>query len=178
MNERDLMICPPGADQAITPAAAMERPLRICVVFDDDDSAQSAEVLIRHVASDYECDRQSFSFDELDPPAPGVAAARSACNSDILVLAVRDDRPLPCHVKSWLSLCIGLRDEDQEGALVVLIAETAQTSNAGSSLFEFLENVAVIGSMAFFPRLRGFDERVNPHRQHLKREDMLCGSSI
>jgi hypothetical protein len=77
-----------------------------------------------------------------------------------------------------LSLCIGLRDEDQEGALVVLIAETAQTSNAGSSLFEFLENVAVIGSMAFFPRLRGFDERVNPHRQHLKREDMLCGSSI
>jgi hypothetical protein len=177
MNERDLKICPPGADQATTPAAVTERPLRICVVFDDDNSAQSAEVLIRRVASDYECDRQSFSFDELDSPAPGVAAARSACNSDIIVFAVRDDRMLPGHVKSWLRLCIGLRDEDQDGALVVLIAAAAHRSNPGSSLLEYLETTAVIGRMAYFPRERGIDERVNPSRKYLKREDMICGSS-
>jgi hypothetical protein len=177
MNEHDLCMCPVGADQASRPAAASERPIRISVVFDDDASAQSAEVLIRHVASDYECDRQSFSFDELDFPAPGVAAAYSACNSDMFVLAVRDDQPLPSHVQSWLGLCIGLRDEDQEGALVVLIAETAPTAKAESSLLEYLENVAVVGSMAFFPRQRGMDERWNPAREYLEREEMICGSS-
>ncbi|HUD48066.1 MAG TPA: hypothetical protein VMR33_14635 [Candidatus Baltobacteraceae bacterium] len=177
MNEQDLCMCPVGADQVSPPAGVTGRPLRICVVFDDDASAQSAEVLIRHVASDYECDRQSFSFEELDPPAPGVAAARSACNSDIIVLAVRNDRMLPSHVKSWLRLCMGLRDEDQEGALVVLIAEAAPSSNSELSLLEFMETVAVNGRMAFFPRQRGFDEVVNSARKHWEREDKLCGSS-
>jgi hypothetical protein len=177
MNDQELCVFPVSADQTSRPAGATERPLRICVVFDDDDSAQSAEVLIRHVASDYECDQQSFSFDELDSPAPGVAAARSACNSDIIVFAVRDDRTLPCHVKSWLRLCIGLRDEDLEGALVVLIAEAAEASNPGSSLLDYLETVAVIGRLAFFPSQRGIDDRLNPAPKHLAVEDMLCGSS-
>jgi hypothetical protein len=154
MNEQGLCMCPVGADEASPPAGEIERPLKICVVFDDDESAESAEVLIRHVTSDYECDRQSFSFDELGPPAPGVAAARSACNSDIIMVAVRDDRMLPSHVKSWLSLCIGLRDEDHEGALIVLVAEAARNSISELSLLEYLESVAVIGRMAFFPRQR------------------------
>jgi hypothetical protein len=174
MNEQDLCMCPVGADQTSPPAGATERPLRICVVFDDDASAQSAEVLIRHVTTGYECERQFFSFGELDPPAPGVAAARSACNSDIIVFAVRDDRTLPCHVKSWLRLCIGLRDEELEGALVVLIAEA---SNPGSSLLEYLEAIAVIGTMEFFSRHRGIDDHLNPARNHLELEDKLCGSS-
>jgi hypothetical protein len=177
MNEQDLCMCPVGADQASPPAAVIERPLKICVVFDDQASAQSAEVLIRHVTAGYECDRQSFSFDELDPPAPGVAAARSASNSDILVVAVRYDHMLPPHVKSWLGLCIGLRDEDQDGALVVVISEAAETSNPGSSLLEYLEAVAVIGRLDFFSRRMDIDERMNPARRHLEREEMLCGLS-
>lgn len=170
-------MCLVGADQKARPAAATERPIKISVVFDEDASAQSAEVLMRHVVSDYECDQQSYSFDELDSPIPGVAAARSACNSDIIVFAVRDDRTVPAHVKVWLRLCLGLRDDDQDGALVLLVAGGAQSSNAGSSLLAFLENVAVVGSMEFFSRQRGMDERWNPTRKHLDMEDMLCGSS-
>jgi hypothetical protein len=177
MNERALMMCPAGTDQASTPAAATERPLRICVVFDDEDSAKSAEVLIQHVASSYDCEKQSFSFDELDPPAPGVAAARSVSDSDIFIFAVHDDRTVPRHVKSWLQLCIGLRDEDQDGALVVLIAEVAQTSYPGSLLLEYLETIAITGRLAFFPSWRGTDDRVNSAPKHLEFEDMLCGSS-
>ena len=177
MNDQELCRCPVGVDQTSRAAGATERPLRICVVFDDDDSAQSAEVLIRQAASDYECDTQSFRFDDLDRPAPVMVAARNASNADILVLTVRDDQMLPSHVKSWLGLCLGLRDEDQEGALVVLIAEAAQTSNPGSSLLEYLETLAVIGRMAFFPRRPGIDDHLNPARIDFDLEAMICGSS-
>jgi hypothetical protein len=93
------------------------------------------------------------------------------------VFAVRDDHMFPSHVKSWLQLCIGLRDEDQEGALVLLIAEAAHTSNAESSLLEYLETVAVVGRMAFFPQQRGNEDRVTPARKQLELEDTICGSS-
>ena len=177
MNEQNLCMCPVSLDQARPPARATERPIKICVVFDDDASAESAEILIRHVVSDSEFDQQSYNFDELDMPIPGVVAARSACNSDIIVFAVQGDRTLPSHVKVWLSLCIRLRGEDQDGALVLLVAERTRTSNAGLSLLAYLKNVAVIGRMAFFPRQRGIDERYYPTRKHFKMEDMLCGSS-
>jgi hypothetical protein len=177
MNEQDSCMCPIGGDQANPPAGGTERPIRISVVFDDDASAQSAEALIRHVTSGYECDKQSFSFDELDPPGPGVAAARSACNSDMIVFAVRDDQTLPAHIKSWLGLCIGLRDEELEGALVVLIAQVAQTGNAGSSLLEYMATVAVVGRMAFFTWQGSSNPELNPDRDQLELEEMVCGSS-
>ena len=177
MNDQELCGFPVNADQTSRPAGATERPIKISIVFDDDASAQSAEGLVRHMASDYECDRQSFSFDELDFLLPGVAAAHSACNSEVFVLAVRDDRPLPSHVKSWLGLCIGLRDEDQDDALVLLVAEMAQTSKAGSSLLGYLDTVAVIGRIEFFSRQRDICERVNPAHKHLEMEDTVCGSS-
>ena len=71
---------------------ATEQPLKISIVFDDEVSVSSAEVLIRRVASDFPCDTQSFDFQELALPGPAVAAARSASDTDILVLAVRDDQ--------------------------------------------------------------------------------------
>jgi len=141
---------PRSGDSDNTPTRAGERPLRICVVFDEAASARSAEVLIRHIAADYQCDKQSFRFDELDAPAPGVAAARSAADTDILVLAARGDRMLPVHIRLWLGLCLGLRDEDQEGALVALITKTSGTDDMHSSLAEYLETVAIIGGLAFF----------------------------
>ena len=88
---------PRPGDSDNTPTRATERPLRICVVFDEDASARSAEVFIRHVASDYQCDTQSFRFNEPDRPAPLVAAARSAGEAALLVLAVRDDQMFPSH---------------------------------------------------------------------------------
>src|SRR6185369_1354246 len=127
-----------------------ERPLRICIVFDDDASVRCAEVLINHLAPGYECKTQSFSFEELEAPALGVAAARRACDPDILVVAVRDDRMLPQHVEFWLGLCISLQKEDKQSALVVLIAKAQEAADSESSLMEYLETVAVIGRLAFF----------------------------
>jgi hypothetical protein len=144
--------CPRYEESDNAPTPDSERPLRICVVFDEEASAQSAEVFIRHVASDYLCDMQSFRFDDLDSPAPGVAAARSAADTDILVLAARADRVLPAHIRLWLGLCLGLRDEDQDGALVALITKASGTGDLHSSLVEYLETVAIIGGLAFFPQ--------------------------
>jgi len=129
--------------------------MRICVVFDEDASAHSADVLIKHLASDYQCDTQLFRFDELDAPAPGVAAARSAADTDILVLAARGDRMLPAHIRLWLGLCLGLRHENYEGALVALIRQVAGTAKLHSSIVEYLETVAIIGGLAFFPHQHG-----------------------
>ncbi len=152
LRENDLTL---NADlKKLDGRAAIQQPLKICIVFDEDGSASSAEVLIKHVAFDFECETQLFCFDELDPPGPGVAAARGASDMDILVLAVRDDRMLPAHVQSWLGLFLGLRDEDQEGALVVLITKAEGIVDPNSSLLEYLETVAAIGGLAFFPRLR------------------------
>ena len=95
-------------------------------------------------------------------PATGVAAARSASDTDLLVLAVRDDQMLPAHVQSWLGLCMGLRDEDQEGVLVVLVMKSAETADPNSSLFEYLETIAAIGGLAFFPRRKGIVEAFTP----------------
>ena len=145
----------PGAanpDNATTPET--ERPLKISIVFDEDASARSAEILIKKVASDFEYDMQSFTFDELDPPGPGVRAARDVSDTDILVVAVRDDRALPDHMQLWLGLCLGLREEDREGLLVALIVKSAETADPDSSLLDYLKTVAAIGGMAFLSRQR------------------------
>jgi hypothetical protein len=116
------------------------------------------------VASDFPCDTQLFRFDELDPPGPGVAAARSASDTDILVLAVRDDHILPAHMELWLGLCMTLRDEDQEGALVVLVPKSVETADPNSSLLEYLETVAAIGGLVFFPRRQNVSPTLAPEQ--------------
>jgi hypothetical protein len=151
-----------------------ERPLRICVVFDEDASASSADVLIKHVASDYQCDMQSFHFDDLDAPKPGVAAARSVADTDILVLAARGDRMLPTHIRLWLGLCLGLRDEDQEGALVALITQVADTADLHTSIVDYLETVAIIGGLAFFPR-QFVSPRASPRILHHRLDHKWVG---
>lgn len=131
------------------------QPLQVCTVFDEEASGRSAEILLQHVASDLQCDVQSFNFEELDPPESCLVAARSAAAADLLIIAVRDDRMLPAHVESWLRLCLGLRDEDAEGALVVLVAKASESARADSALLDYLETVAAIGGLAFFPRYPG-----------------------
>jgi len=132
-------------------------PIEICVAFDEEASARSADILIKHVVSDLEYDSQTFRFDELDPPGPCVAAARSASAMDLLVIAVRDDRLLPPHVQSWLSLCLGLRDEDAEGVLVLLVSKAAEEPDPDSSLRDYLETVAALSGLAF-PQRRNASE--------------------
>jgi len=138
------------ADNVIILSA--EQPLKICIVFDDDASARSAAVLIKHAAPGLPCDVQLFAFDELDPPGPGVTAARNASDSDILVVAVRDDHALPGHIQLWLGLCLGLREQGVGGLLLALIRKADEVADAESSLIDYLKTVAVIGGLEFFPR--------------------------
>jgi len=154
MKTSRLVMHPRPEDPGNPTTRATERPLKICVVFDDDVSARSAEVLIKHVTSDFECDTRLFAFDELDTPGSGLAVARSASDTDILVVAVRDDRALPGHVQSWLGLYLGLRDQNREAELVVLITKAEGIADPDSSLTEYLETVAAIGGLSFFPRRR------------------------
>jgi hypothetical protein len=95
MKNSRLVMHPRPEDPGNPTTRATECPLKIRVVFDDDVSAHSAEVLIQQVTLDFECDTRSFAFDDLDLPGPGLAAARSASDTDILMVAVRDDGALP-----------------------------------------------------------------------------------
>ena len=151
---------PVSADLGEVRPEPLAQPLKICVVFDDAASARSAEVLIHHAASNVPCEIQSFAFAELDPPGPGVTAARNACDSDILVVAVRDGEPLPGHMELWLGLCLGLRDQDLGGVLLALVRKVDEVTAPDSSLIEYLKTVATIGGLAFFPRRapRSLDE--------------------
>jgi len=143
-----MRISSPEATQVPDQSAAAQ-PVKICVVFDEESSAGNAEVLIKHVASNFGCESQSFHFDELDCPAPGAAAARFASATDILVLALGADRMLPDHMQYWLGLLAGLRDKDQRGALVVLFSHAVKSSAAESPLVTYLASVAALGGLTF-----------------------------
>jgi len=176
MKNSRLIMHPRPEDPGNPTARAAKRPLKIRVVFDDDNSARSAEVVIKHVTADLECDMRSFAFDDLDLPEPAMAAARSASDTDILMVAVSDDGELPRHVKAWLDLYLGLRDRDREGALVVLIARPAETANPDSSLVVYLETVAAIGGLSFIPsRRRVAYSSTSGHRCESRPGQQLAG---
>ena len=130
----------------------VERPLRICIVFDDKDSASSAELLLSHVASDYDRETQLFRFEDLKSPEAGLAAARGAYGTDILILSVGDDGLLPRHVQLWLGLYVGSRPNNRAGALVTLIRKSHREPDS-RSLLGYLETIAAIGGLTFLPRL-------------------------
>jgi hypothetical protein len=136
-----------GLDKTTTPA--IERPFKICVVFDEDVAGRIAENMIKRVASNFEYNIQSFAFDELNSTGSGATAARNVSDTDILLVAVRDDRALPDHMQFWLGLCLGLREGDQEGLMAVLVVKTAEAADPDSSLLDYLKTVAALGGMAF-----------------------------
>ena len=104
-----------------------------------------------------------FGFDELEEPVHAVAVARITADTEVLVLAIRGDRMPPAHIQFWLGLCLGLRDEDHEGALAALTTSAAEDADVHPSLMEYLETVATIGGLAFFmwqdsiPQASSFD---------------------
>jgi len=148
---------PEAAQVPDQPAAG--QPVKICVVFDEEASVGNAEVLIKHVASNFDCESQSFHFDELDEPAPRAAAARFASATDVLVLALEDDRMLPAHMQYWLGLLAGLRGKDQPGALVVLFAQAVESAGAESPLVAYLASVAALGGLTFIPQQQNISRR-------------------
>jgi len=149
MKTSTLRFAPESEDSQYDGTQMDKRPLRICVVFDEVASAWDAEVLIGRVSSDFMCDKQTFHFDELNAPKGGMTAARKAADTDILILAARGDRMLPSHIRIWLGLCLGLRDERQEGVLVALITSDQSNACLQSSIVEYLETIAIIGGVSF-----------------------------
>jgi hypothetical protein len=144
-------------------------PLRIDVVFDEDESAGSAEVLIKNFVSDYQCDTQLFHFDKLDVSGLGIAAARSIADTDILVFAARGDRLLPSHIRFWLGLCLGLRDKGKAGALVALITNVGAAPGLHFSILEYLETMAIVGGVAFFSQELAVSEKAESDLSSLVR---------
>jgi hypothetical protein len=96
---------------------------------------------------------QWFDFQKLAVPGRAMAAARSASDTDILILAVGADQMLPPQIRSWLLLYVSIRAQEQEAALVALISE-AETAESTSLLLPYLERIATMGRMAFFPQRR------------------------
>jgi hypothetical protein len=156
MKRSSLVAQPELSHSGNMKAQDFERKLKICIVFDEEASARNAEVLIRHITSDFECDTRLFKFDELRSPQPRVKIARSTYDTDILVLSVRDDQMLPAYVQKWIGICMGLRGNNQQGALVALIANALDKNLPPSELLVYLEAVASISGLAFFPRQRNF----------------------
>jgi len=148
------------------------RPLKISLVFDEVVSARTAENSIKRIASNLQYNLHSFAFHELDPPEPGVTAARNVSDSDILMVAVRDHRALPKHMRFWLGLCLSLRKGDQAGLLVALIVNAAEAAKPASSLPDYLKALAPIGGMSFLLHEHGdqsvsFANDAKPARRQL-----------
>ena len=127
-----------------------EPPLRICLVFDEKQSARRAEDLIAQVTPNLVCDQRTIRFDELSGPNGHTAAAHKAADADVLILAARGNQMLPSHVRFWLGLCLTLRNDKHEGALVALIAHETGHETMRSSILEYLETIALVGKLAFF----------------------------
>ncbi|MGC9943515.1 MAG: hypothetical protein ABSE48_16935 [Verrucomicrobiota bacterium] len=162
MKNASLMMLPEPRRSGQLKARDSGRSLKICIVFDEELSARNAEVLIRHVTSDFGCNTRLLKFDELRSPKVRVTTARSAYDMDILVLAVHDDQMLPAHIQKWLSICMGFRGEHQQGALVALIDKLNESSGPVSELLVYLEAVAKFARLAFFPRYRNYVNAPKP----------------
>ena len=159
-------------DSGNAATSGTRRPLKISLVFDEVVSARTAENSIKRIASNLQYNLHSFAFHELDPPEPGVTAARNVSDSDILMVAVRDHRALPKHMRFWLGLCLSLRKGDQAGLLVALIMNAAGSADPDSSLFDYLKALAAIGGMAFLLHQTGDDRfsisnDTSPAQRHL-----------
>jgi hypothetical protein len=62
---------------------------------------------------------------------------------------------LPACVQLWLGLWLGLRDEETEGALILLTTKVNGSVSPDSELLDYMEAVATIGGLAFFSLPRG-----------------------
>jgi hypothetical protein len=153
-------------------------PLKICIAFDKEASARSAEVIIKHVASDIECETQSFQFDELQRTAQCVAAARTGSIVEVLVLAVRDDRMLPAYVQSWLGLWLGFRDEEANGTLVVLVPKAVDEPDPDASLWDYLETLTAIGGLSLFAQYRSTSRKLSENQWSLLGLGVLAAGSL
>lgn len=140
---------PDVSDSSKAGTPGTRRPLKVSLIFDEAASARAAEISIKRILSHFEYKVQSFAFHELDPPGPGFRAARNVSDTDILMVAVHDNRPLPKPMQFWLGLCLSLRKGNQTGLLVSLIVNATEAVDPHSPLLDYLKALAALGGMTF-----------------------------
>lgn len=126
------------------------RPLRVFVAFDEDECARNAEVLIHHVAPDELCDIELCRFEQLAALPQGNAVAGSASEADLFIIALRSGGTLAQPVRTWLNRSLTLRDDGEEGVLVVLLSGANAQLGANTELLAYLETLAVLSRVEFF----------------------------
>ena len=150
MNATLIEPAQPSVRLAVATRSNTPRPLKVFVVFDEDDCASNAEVLIHRVASDELCDTALCHLEQLSALPQGNAVGCSASEADLFIIALRGGSTLAQPVRTWLSRMFALRDTDQEGALVVLLSGADAQRGANTELLAYLETLAVLSRMAFF----------------------------
>jgi hypothetical protein len=123
-------------------------PSKACVVFDNGASARSARRLIRRVSRNEAPEVTLLRFDECLPSSNRDDRARSASDSELLVVAMGHGGELPDFAKSWLELWASFCRDDC--ALVAFITNGSSRPDSDCPLLAFLEAIAVANNFEFF----------------------------
>jgi hypothetical protein len=150
MNKSKLNLLAYTLDSNDAKKVSAPSPLQIYVVYDDDESANKAEVLINRVAGHPGCEMRLSSFGRLTFYTHFIEAARAAANADLLVMAVRSHCSLPSRVKSWIGLWFALRARSRDGALVALFTDPNSAPHRDCGLLAYLKAIATMAGLAFF----------------------------
>jgi hypothetical protein len=142
------------AQRSVSMAAATHgntpQPLKVFVAFDEDDCARNAEVLVHRVAPDELYNTELCRLEQLAALPQGNAVVCSASKADLFIIALRGGSTLAQPVRTWLSRLLTLRDNDQEGGLVVLLSGANTQPGANTELLAYLESLAVLSRLEFF----------------------------
>jgi hypothetical protein len=134
----------------VDPDKFSDDALKVCILFDNAASARCAKDFLARVARSEPFRTTLVRTSEFLASDDGRWSARTASKVDLMILAVETDRALPAATRSWLSQWVNFRAEDQDGALVALVANKAISPDRSSPLIAYLETFAVVGKLAFF----------------------------
>ena len=124
--------------------------------------------LVGVLGGDCEFNHELWKFDALQVSELRMAAALQAREADMIMIATHS-RTLPCSLKSWVEAWVQTRS-DRPGALVALMAGSAEHLAASVPAFTYLREAAMRARMEFFSHL---EEPVDaPSEAGLSREQM------
>jgi len=125
-------------------------PLKTCVVFDDGASARRARRLIRQVTEGGGLDMTLLRLDEHLWPPEGNGWALATADTELFVVAMRNEGELPGFAKAWFRLWASLCEGDHDCALVAVVTDGSSPLDPRSPLVMHLESIAIAGGLAFF----------------------------
>lgn len=150
MNATLIQPVRPSVSRAAVAPDDTPRRLKVFVAFDEADCARNAEALIHRVAPDESCDIELWRLEQLAALSQGNVVAGSACEADLVIIALRGGSTLTQLARTWLSRSLTLRDNDREGMLVILWSGADAQPGANTELLAYLETLAVLSRLEFF----------------------------